>query len=353
MNIYYLNLAQSHTGLCNQIFSLFATIIYAINNKINIIVVDKFLREINTNNYDLISNIFDLDKLNNLLKDYNVIVIDNYVQNFKIKKVTYGFNEINNDITELFNIIKKENIIQISNKDNLNNLFNGDPLPFHKKILHINLEPSYEIIIGEENGYLIENLELDLNNILKSDNFMMTPNWSILKENITISNFLFNNIFFTTKFINIKNDFFNKYKQFSKINIIHLRLESDIEFWASINNMSYNDFYIKLSNIYINLIKEHIDSNDLTIILGYNLNNDVIEYLKKYNYNYQLVEKNSSFLREENAIIDLLIGFECNNILIGVSGSTFSLIIDNVIKNNKSILININDLNFGSYILNK
>jgi hypothetical protein len=353
MNIYYLNLAQSHTGLCNQIFSLFATIIYAINNKINIIVVDKFLREINTNNYDLISNIFDLDKLNNLLKDYNVIVIDNYVQNFKIKKVTYGFNEINNDITELFNIIKKENIIQISNKDNLNNLFNGDPLPFHKKILHINLEPSYEIILGEENGYLIENLELDLNNILKSDNFMMTPNWSILKENITISNFLFNNIFFTTKFINIKNDFFNKYKQFSKINIIHLRLESDIEFWASINNMSYNDFYIKLSNIYINLIKEHIDSNDLTIILGYNLNNDVIEYLKKYNYNYQLVEKNSSFLREENAIIDLLIGFECNNLLIGVSGSTFSLIIDNVIKNNKSILININDLNFGSYILNK
>lgn len=353
MNIYYLNLAQSHTGLCNQIFSLFATIIYAINNKINIIVVDKFLREINSNNYDLISNIFDLDKLNNLLKDYNLIVIDSYVQNFKIKKVTYGLNEINNDITELFNIIKKENIIQISNKDNLNDLFNGDPLPFHKKYLKINLEPSYEIILGEENGYLIENLELDLNNILKSDNFIMTPNWSILKENITISNFLFNNIFFTTKFINIKNDFFNKYKQFSKINIIHLRLESDIEFWASINNMNFNDFYIKLSNIYIDLIKEHIDTNDLTIILGYNVNNDVIEYLKKYNYNYQLAEKNSLFLREENAIIDLLIGFECNNLLIGVSGSTFSLIIDNVIKNNKSILININDLNFGSYILNK
>ncbi len=352
MTTYYLNLAQQHTGLCNQIFSFFSTIIYCINNKIKYIIVDKFLREIHSNNYINISNIFNLEQLNNLLKDYNVIVIDSLVQNFKIKKVTYGVGDCNNDITELFNSFIKDNVIKISIKNNLNNLFNGDPKPFEKKYLRINLEPEYEIIFEEENGYLKENLEINLNNIFKGNNFLMAPDWINL-HNIKLTNLLFNNISFNELFINIKNDFFNKYKNFNKINVIHLRLESDIEFWAKINKMNFDDFFIKLSNIYIDLIKNNIDKNDLTIILGYNQNNNVIEYLKNNNYYHQFIEKNNSFLREENAIVDLLIGLECNNIFIGIDGSTFSFVIDRIIKNDKSLLISINDLDASSNIIIK
>jgi hypothetical protein len=186
-----------------------------------------------------------LDKLNNLLKKYNVIIIDSLVKNFKIKKVTYGIEDCNNDITYLFNSMIKENIIKISIKDNLNNLFNGDPKPLHKKYLTINFEPEYEIILEEENGYLKENLEINLNYLFKNNNFVMTANWNLLTEHKELSNFLFNNIYFTDIFINIKNNFFNEYKKFNKINIIHLRLENDIKFWANINELTFDDFFIK------------------------------------------------------------------------------------------------------------
>ena len=346
MNVYYLNLAQPHTGLCNQLFSLFSTIIYCIKNKIKYILVDKFLREINTSNYVNISTIFNLKKLNTLLKSYNVIVVDSLLQNFKIKKVVYGTVDCNIEITDTFNsLFFRDSSIKISTNDNFNELFNGDLIPFNRKQLVVYLEPEYNITLSEKNGYILKDININLNNLIECNNFELTPNWDLLKTNKDLSDFLFENMCFADSFINIKNDFFSKLISYNKINVIHLRLENDIEFWSKINNMRFDYFYDKLSNIYIELIKTYVvDKNDLTVILSYNTNNKVTEYLQKYNYNYTFVEKNKSNNREENAIVDLLIGTECNNTFIGAGGSTFTDTLSKVIKNNTSIFININNI---------
>ena len=346
MNVYYLNLAQSHTGLCNQLFSLFSTIIYCIKNKIKYILVDKFLREINTSNYVNISTIFNLKKLNTLLKSYNVIVVDSLLQNFKIKKVVYGTVDSNIEITDTFNSLFLETVsIKISKNNNLNELFNGDPTPFNRKQLVVYLEPEYNITLSEKNGYILKDININLNNLIECNNFELTPNWDLLKTNKDLSDFLFKNMCFADSFINIKNDFFSKLISYNKINVIHLRLENDIEFWSKINNMRFDYFYDKLSNIYIELIKTYVvDKNDLTVILSYNTNNKVTKYLQENNYNYTFVEKNKSNNREENAIVDLLIGTECNNTFIGAGSSTFTDTLSKVIKNNMSIFININNI---------
>lgn len=346
MNIYYLNLALPHTGLCNQLYSLCSTIIHCIKNKIKYILVDKFLREIHTSNYIHITAIFNLEKLNNLLKPYNVIVIDSLLQNFKIKKVIYGTVDSNIEVTDKFNsLFFRDSNIKISKKYNLNESFNCDPSPFNRKQLVVYLEPDYNIILSENNGYFSQDININLNNLIKYNNFYRLPDWNLLEQNEELTEFLFKNICFADSFINIKNNFFSKLISYNKINVIHLRLENDIEFWSKINNMRFDYFFNKLSNTYIDLIKTYIvDKNDLTIILGYNTNNKVTKYLQENNYNYTFIEKNKSNNREENAIIDLLIGSECNNTFIGVGGSTFSSIISRTIQNKKSVLININNI---------
>ena len=346
MNIYYLNLAQPHTGLCNQLFSLCSTIIYCIKNKIKYILVDKFLREIHTSNYIYVNAIFNLEKLNNLLKPYNVIVVDSLLQNFKIKKVIYGTVDCNIEITDTFNyLFFKDNTIKISCKDNLTDLFNADPIPFTRKHIVVYLEPDYNIILSEKNGYFPQDININLNHLISYNNFKIAPNWDLLKQNKDLSDFLFKNMCFADSFINIKNVFFSKLTSYNKINVIHLRLENDIKFWSKINNMSFDYFSDKLSNIYIELIKTYVvDKNDLTVILSYNTDNKVTEYLQENNYNCTFVEKNKSNNREENAIVDLLIGAECNNTFIGVEGSTFTFTLSKVIKNNTSIFININNI---------
>jgi len=347
MNIYYLNLAQPHTGLCNQLFSLCSTIIYCIKNKIKYILVDKFLREIHTSNYIYVNAIFNLEKLNNLLKPYNVIVVDSLLQNFKIKKVIYGTVDCNIEITDTFNyLFFKDNTIKISCKDNLTDLFNANPIPFTRKHIVVYLEPDYNIILSEKNGYFPQDININLNHLISYNNFERAPTWDLLGQNRDLTDFLFKNITFTESFINTKNVFLNNLMPYNTINVIHLRVENDaIIFWSKSNSMSFNDFYNNLSNTYIDLIKTYIvDKNDLTVILSYNTNNRVTEYLRENKYNYTFIEKNKSNNREENAITDLLIGMECKNTFIGVKGSSFTEVLSRAIKNNTSIFININNI---------
>ena len=79
-NTFYLKIAKTNScGLCNQLYALTGCINYAILNKnINIIVVDDFLKEINTHNYCSIREVLNLTILNKFLKNYNFVQTRKY-----------------------------------------------------------------------------------------------------------------------------------------------------------------------------------------------------------------------------------------------------------------------------------
>jgi hypothetical protein len=349
--MYYLNLAQDHTGLSNQIFALFSTIIHCYLNKIPIIIVDKFLTEIYSKNYMPISKVLNLKKLNDFLKNYKVTVVDSKYQNFKIKNVIFGVENNYLDITEKFRFyFEEDKKIFLKQDTNLVKLF-SDPAPFKEKHIKIILEPFYEIIIKEKNETVINDFMIDLNNVIKETNYVMSPIWQILQENQNISNNLFQNLplflddfFHDTKEKELEH-FFKENKN-RKINTIHLRLEDDaIQHWSKLQNLSQSDFKNQLSSIYIDLVKKNFEKSDIIILLSYCKNNDVIDYLKENGYDFYIKENLKFKNREINAIIDFLIGQTCNNIFIGAGGSTFTDLIAGSIKNKKSFFININNLN--------
>jgi hypothetical protein len=80
-NIFYLNISKPNIhsqtmGLCNQLYAIKGTCEYAYQNNINTIVIENFLTDINKNTYCNISEVIDLNHLNNLLKNYNIKILD-------------------------------------------------------------------------------------------------------------------------------------------------------------------------------------------------------------------------------------------------------------------------------------
>jgi len=77
MSIYYLKLSKDHnSGLCNQVYSLAGCIEYCVSKGIKLLIIDKFLKEIQTNDMCLASDIIDMPKLNLFLKEYGIQVFD-------------------------------------------------------------------------------------------------------------------------------------------------------------------------------------------------------------------------------------------------------------------------------------
>jgi hypothetical protein len=188
--------------------------------------------------------------------------------------------------------------------------------------------------MGQHNEYNRENIYFD-----KRILFAFT-NWEKdIEPHIGTDIFLslLKKIRFVDKYKNESDMFYNKLT-FNKINVVHLRVELDMIYRMDSNNMWAVRERIETS--YIDLIKENIQKDDLTIILTYDLNNNVINYLKENGYNYFYTEKKYPE-REYNAIIDFLIGERCNNIFIGFPVSTYSYSLEKRMNNVKSIYISI------------
>ena len=137
-----------------------------------------------------------------------------------------------------------------------------------------------------------------------------------------------------------------------KINVIHLRVEKDMTgHMLSHNKMTQEEYDIELQNKYIELIKQYFSKNDIIFVLSYDLNNNVINYLKENDYEFYFTKKQIFDGREQHAIVDLLIGEKCNNYFIGNwnfairQGSTFSYFL--YVRNNadKSICGDMYDIN--------
>jgi DNA polymerase elongation subunit (family B) len=201
------------------------------------------------------------------------------------------------------------------------------------------------MVFNENNCFLLNDINIDFSN----KNYIQSPSWDLIDspQFKTITTDIYKNLLFNNTLICSSNNFIQTLNvtDNTNVNIIHLRLENDaIEFWSTENKLSNRDFYYKLTEKYINLITNLIDKNDKTIILTYNTKNDVIEYLKKNNYNYFIQHKLKNNNREVNAIIDILNSKYCNNVFIAVGGSTFSWTINKLISPRIISWIDINNV---------
>jgi hypothetical protein len=100
-----LKLPCEFTGLCNQIKSIIASICLCINEDKRILIIDKFLMQINTNKYCPIKYIINLPLLNHSLEKYNLKIADGFEIHNQIEKL--GVKILHTD-TELWNVLNHE-----------------------------------------------------------------------------------------------------------------------------------------------------------------------------------------------------------------------------------------------------
>ena len=281
-NVFFLRLArENNNGLCNQLLSLISGILYCIRTKKELLVVDKFLTEINTNSYCSISQVFNLFEINNYLRRYNLKIADGFNIN------SSAFRPISWDVITLAK--KHDNKRLLAFIDEIySNLY------FSKYLL------SHAInFISEKLNYEPINLNQSFDNV----------DMEATEANDTneTNDIIYNN---------------------QKINVIHLRLENDgIEHWSKQNKMNPSVFKRLLTIKYIELIKENINKEDITLVLTGDTNNEVVQFMKENEYNIMFIDKKFNGNqpgRELNAVVDLIIGRYCNNVFIGCDGSTFS-----------------------------
>jgi len=359
MTFYFLDITPKKTsGLCNQLYFISSMCSYALKNNIKYIFLNKFLKEINTDNYCPISEIIDLKNTNLFLKKYNIVLFDSFNIKFAILDIKYGNDLYNINVTDICKIkYKNNNSFIISKGSNLHQLFKQHNFlsptedvnimsSSDKKIfLKIKIDDTvFDYNVNATDGILENDIYINLNTF----EFKETLNPSVYNDGSIEIKDIIQNISFNEKIVNKAENFFiinkNIIEKTDKINVIHLRLEDDIiesmskiDFVKIKNNLYEKDVYGKnnyekneykklLENKYIKFISKFIDKNDTTILVTHAYNNEVVQYMDQNNYKYIKTPKFDSN-REISAIIDMHIGQYCNNIYIGTFESSFSYIL--------------------------
>jgi hypothetical protein len=352
---YFYKLSICRSGLCNQLYFLFSSIIDSIKkNNSELKIVDEFLLDINANNYCKINEIVDVNYLNSILEKYNVKIIEHNINSLKIISVFYSDDyDITSDFSSKF--LKNDSII-VKSRTNLNRIF-GDPKPFVKKELKIKYildNEIKELVEPERNGLLINDINIIGNNSVIEYNY---SDWRLLfmnYDNLEFQYFIIKNFKFSDTIIDKALTFLqnNNINIHEKLNCLHLRIEDDcIHHWSKLSNLDFNDYKFKLESKFINLIETYFDKDVPILLLSYDINNKVTDYLKNNDYIYYIKEDKEPNKREYNAAIDLQIGLFCNNIFIGCENSTFSQIIHKKIENKTSILINLENVDCEDIII--
>jgi hypothetical protein len=308
-NVYFINLNNNH--IIDDIFSLINTIIYAIYKNRKIIVFKNYY--------------FDLKKMNEYLKKYNILLVDKYETQFKINGIFYGEKENVIDITDMLT-----NVHIIPSNTYLSNIIVNDPSPGNHKQLYYNYsfdDKSYDEIY---NNYIENDIYFNIKNVPEYND-----NGWINTLDISLFNELIKHIHFICYFN-------NKYIINHKLNVIDTR---------GIHNE--NNENKEIINKIIDNIKEHINPKIETFILCEDiLNNSIIDFMNKNNYTYMVNIKNSENVNDprnknnkEDEINDIVTALSCTDVFIGVfnelqlvgSGITY-YISNNIITNNKILI---------------
>jgi len=321
----------------NQLLNIINSIVKAIQLNKKVVIIDKFFNEFNNNSYTPISEIININRINNfLIKNYNIFILDKTQVDFKIHSIIYGINNNTIDITEeILTKFSSENNIFIDTNENLNLIKNMDPLPNVAKQLDIfytiNSIPIKETH-DERNSFLIKPLLFNL-----EDEIFINDSIELSKiNNKNIFDHILQNIHFTEIYETMNNNFINTFDLVNKkINLIDLQVYED-------------DDEIKLINKYILLIKKYINKSDLTILvpnkeIEFKLNK-LEKFLSEHNYYFKI--RNLSLGNEIDNIININLGKKINNLFIGLfnmeelNGSNLSYILINQMNDNvKHVLI--------------
>jgi hypothetical protein len=344
-----------------QLFNLINSIIIAINNKKNVVIVDKFLND--RNNTQMTSNISDiinLEKFNTFLKNnYNIYIFDRENLDFQVHSIKYGHYNNNIDLrNEILSQFSIPNNLRLETNVNLNFLKNYDPIPNIQKSLYIHYSINnihFKEIYEEQGCYLKEPLifNLDENNF-KYDPYVLS---NINNNNKNIFDHLLENLCFTNIYDIISKNYLETNNLLDgNINIIDLNI---------IANSNTNNSNNKVENKYIFLIDKYINIHE-NIIIFLNDEEDkkyinseiIIDFLQKNGYKYYIPPNLPVLGNEINNIIKLNLGVKCNSTYLGsfnmhkLNGSnlTYSLI-QQMSKESKHVLIDIDNID-GPELIN-
>jgi len=340
-SLFWLEPSWVGTGLTNEIFFIIYGIIDCINNNKQNFIINRFRLEPMTDKFCDISEIIDIHHLNILLNKYAITVFDRNKLLFNIDSIIYGVNENTIDITkEITDLFYKNNKLLIPAGTNLNNI-KGDPVLGQLKNLYINYTLNSKKVTEKYIEYINTDIIIDLQNPTTVLNWEQIDNCYINNKDFfdyLLKNIRFNNRLVKYSEIALLIDRNNEYTNLANINfenkktnVIHLRVEKDMTgHMLSHNNMTQEEYDTRIQNKYIDLIKKKFSKNDIIFVLSYELDNNVVKFLKENDYEFYYTKKNIFNGREQHAIIDLLIGEKCNNNFIGNwnfdirQGSTFS-----------------------------
>ena len=362
MSFYLLNIHLKSTyGLCNQLYSIVGMCRYSIKHNIKYLFLNKFLKEINTENYCSISEIIDIPRTNVFLQKYGVVLFDSFHCSFDIISFKYGNEKFNIDITSgAISLFKKDRGFIINRTFNLTTAF-GDPYKYFErtygftpsgdKYLYIDYKIDDTIFKNafkiNKDGFTVDGNDIVVNFNFKNDTVFDPPLGYNDGSQVFID--ILRNLVFHENLLKKANEYvFKNIDTTKNVNVIHLRLEDDaIACWAKENNYDDLALYKKdVSNKYISLIDKYIEKNDTTVIICYDYNNAVVEYMEKNNYRIIKTPKLDSN-RDVSAIIDMIIGQYCNRIYICVYESSFSFTLLTRIYNKanyKLIMFELNNL---------
>jgi hypothetical protein len=335
------------TGLCNQLFFIISAIIIAHQKKMGIVCFDNFLLEPMTDKKLCVGKVIDLEQLNQSCQKYNVSLCEKNDMVFKLCQVLFGNEENYLDITE---IIKEKfvsnNQLLIPAGTILNDLA-GDPCPGVLKTLRIEFLFNGKKYIEIHPEYLWNSIDIAY--------FHSFQNWHDVDINThdpKMFNEILQHIQFHPKY-QIYIDNVLKIPSDKKINVIHIRLENDMTgHMAKENKMDLETYRSSLESVYIQGIQQYFSKEDLILVLSFDFDNKVVEYLKKEGYSYFTTPKNFFNGREQHAIVDLLIGEMCTGTFIGNwnhsrnVGSTYSYVLGKRIKdpNAKQVYVDMYDI---------
>ena len=341
------------TGLCNQLMALISGISAGIEEKKTIVIVDDFnpqIQSLGPMATVAAKTVFDFDAMNILLSKYSIQLIDKHDVSYSILSIHYGTDDIRYDITEEINhLFLTGSILYIPALTDLNSL-KGDPVPNIEKHLYLKYLIAghiFEDTFRENNG-----LQTAIVCNIGSMPFTYQFPW-IKPHNHQMFDEFTKYIQFNPSFLQLTDDFLSTIQNApTDLNVIHVRNEEDgIQWWSKQNGMSPDAYKEALESKYISLITTHIPKDKPLIILTYDTESSVLRYLKENKYNYYTTPKTLGG-REQNAIVDLLIGSRARNVFIGnfntdkLRGSSFSYTILQLLhENTKRYMIDLDDIN--------
>ncbi len=319
--IYPVKIQNIDSGLCNQIQFILGGLVKAKYDNINILLMEKFLCDINDHKFVLpFGDVFDLNKMNELLKkNDNIYMFDSSNINLNLLSIKIDDNEVLydyvNDLVKNTTLLISKDYIFEKYRDknyNINILLKINDYQFNLCSILINGKIKQELKI--ELNY--NNIEFEKGYIWNEENTKKFEEYTKIicfKEKYyeVVNNWLENN--------NLKN---------KKYNTLHLRIEDDaIEHWSKQNNMDNKTYKKELIIKYKYLIDKYLDNKTPLVLLTYSLNNEVIDYLKKKKFKIYFREKIKEDGREINALYDFLIGESTSGIFMGSLCSSFTQIL--------------------------